>query len=426
MANNYYGNRGNGSSLRHYRTKGSRNGYSKNPNYKVVGQKAAGKLVNGRYVYDDGGTRNNWQQQANAHRAINEVGQKTATGQISGFTGWHNASLNAPGIINDAAKQHAGVNNGAIGYDHSYANAVAKNNKNTPEYKEAMRKKVQELSEQGAKRNSGVAEFQKRMALQEQAERSRGRYRPLASPNYEQQEYARQQKTLKGRLDLAKRKANVAMVNAKKKIQKKFSKDDAQQKGPATKAMTTGTTLYSNGPGGPITYSYSSGHGYTPSANGGLIGHLTANMLNTHAPTSNVHAIGGAKPQGSGKAKRYMKGVVKRKSGVGSKKDWQQQAASAQANAMAANRVNSGQSQAANVQENKKGFLGILKDKRKTYQMSNKNNKIIGDYVSKKKTESKLTAAEQRRKDEKQAKKLVKKGQKKLNKLLSYMNKKTK
>lgn len=57
MANNYYGNRGNGSSLRHYRTKGSRNGYSKNPNYRPTGQRATGRLVNGRYVYDTAGSK---------------------------------------------------------------------------------------------------------------------------------------------------------------------------------------------------------------------------------------------------------------------------------------------------------------------------------------------------------------------------------
>lgn len=52
MGKIYYGDRAPGGSLKHYRTKGSRNGYSKNPNYKVVGQRAKGKWVNGRYVYD--------------------------------------------------------------------------------------------------------------------------------------------------------------------------------------------------------------------------------------------------------------------------------------------------------------------------------------------------------------------------------------
>lgn len=52
MSKIYYGDRAPGGSLKHYRTKGSRNGYSKNPNYKVVGQRAKGKWVNGRYVYD--------------------------------------------------------------------------------------------------------------------------------------------------------------------------------------------------------------------------------------------------------------------------------------------------------------------------------------------------------------------------------------
>lgn len=35
----------------HYRTKGSKNGYSKNPNYRPVGQQAKGQFVNGKYVY---------------------------------------------------------------------------------------------------------------------------------------------------------------------------------------------------------------------------------------------------------------------------------------------------------------------------------------------------------------------------------------
>lgn len=52
MANNYYGNRGQGAKLRHYRTKGSKNGVSKDPNYRPVGEKAVGRIINGRYVYE--------------------------------------------------------------------------------------------------------------------------------------------------------------------------------------------------------------------------------------------------------------------------------------------------------------------------------------------------------------------------------------
>lgn len=52
MAKSYKGVNLNGDALMHYRTKGSRNGYSKNPNYRAVGQRATGRLVNGRYVYD--------------------------------------------------------------------------------------------------------------------------------------------------------------------------------------------------------------------------------------------------------------------------------------------------------------------------------------------------------------------------------------
>lgn len=95
MSKIYYGDRASGGSLKHYRTKGSRNGYSKNPNYKVVGQRAKGRLVNGRYVYDnpylssygklkkagvneavrsiDNGAKNNWQQQANETSATNRM-----------------------------------------------------------------------------------------------------------------------------------------------------------------------------------------------------------------------------------------------------------------------------------------------------------------------------------------------------------------
>lgn len=40
-----------GGELYHYRTFGSRNGYSKDPNYRPKGKKAVGKLVNGKYVY---------------------------------------------------------------------------------------------------------------------------------------------------------------------------------------------------------------------------------------------------------------------------------------------------------------------------------------------------------------------------------------
>lgn len=105
MTNNYYGNRGNGSSLRHYRTKGSRNGYSKDPNYRPVGQQAQGKIINGRYVYDNPtaqnrrlspqarengiqsmqkGYKNNWQQQGNYARAGGEAINRAVAGQTRG------------------------------------------------------------------------------------------------------------------------------------------------------------------------------------------------------------------------------------------------------------------------------------------------------------------------------------------------------
>lgn len=67
--------------LMHGRTKGSRNGISTTKGYTAVGQKAKGKLINGKYVYDDPsmmlGTNqtnnsSNWQQAANATRAEQE------------------------------------------------------------------------------------------------------------------------------------------------------------------------------------------------------------------------------------------------------------------------------------------------------------------------------------------------------------------
>lgn len=98
---NYYGTNSNGRTLMHYRTKGSRNGYSKDPNYRPVGQQAQGKIVNGRYVYDTPNTisgrglangiqsmqkgyRNNWQQQGNYARAGGEAINRAVAGQTRG------------------------------------------------------------------------------------------------------------------------------------------------------------------------------------------------------------------------------------------------------------------------------------------------------------------------------------------------------
>jgi hypothetical protein len=54
--------------LMHYRTKGSRNGISTTKGYNAVGQRAKGRWINGRYVYEDG-SQNNWQQLGDAHRS---------------------------------------------------------------------------------------------------------------------------------------------------------------------------------------------------------------------------------------------------------------------------------------------------------------------------------------------------------------------
>ena len=125
---NYYGTNLNGRALMHYRTKGSRNGYSKDPNYRPIGQQAQGRIINGRYVYDNPsaqrggpsthgvnideaisrvqseirnrrlspqarengiqsmqkGYKNNWQQQGNYARAGGEAINRAVAGQTRG------------------------------------------------------------------------------------------------------------------------------------------------------------------------------------------------------------------------------------------------------------------------------------------------------------------------------------------------------
>jgi len=119
--------------LMHYRTKGSKNGISTTKGYTAVGQKAKGRWVNGRYVYELGaqdsyrpqavnsrngryaddeysknleynskkngfsknprpsanlkGTLNNWQQQGNTYRAANEAWERFGSGKSRGITG---------------------------------------------------------------------------------------------------------------------------------------------------------------------------------------------------------------------------------------------------------------------------------------------------------------------------------------------------
>ena len=117
MANNkVYGNY-----LMHGRTKGSRNGISTTKGYRAVGQRAKGRIVNGRYVYDyqspgdymqsmanaearakraaeeralknkigfksDYGAKNNWQQRGNEHRAANELVRDYYNKKIGDYT----------------------------------------------------------------------------------------------------------------------------------------------------------------------------------------------------------------------------------------------------------------------------------------------------------------------------------------------------
>ena len=143
MAKTYKGMNLNGEALMHYRTKGSRNGYSKNSNYRPVGQRATGRLVNGRYVYDDpylssygklqkagvneavrsidNGAKNNWQQQANetsaTNRMLNEHIQKRTT------------TVNMPNnnTTHKAMQKHNIFTKGWDGaVDNSYANASAR------------------------------------------------------------------------------------------------------------------------------------------------------------------------------------------------------------------------------------------------------------------------------------------------------------
>ena len=132
---NYYGNRGNGSSLRHYRTKGSRNGYSKDPNYNPVGQKATGRIVNGRYVYDADyeqarnqatvgaaraqvlGKMNNWQQQSNLHRSTDEAANRYVTGRSRDVMAYNESNA-----TKNADKKYVDPNSGWK-FDYSYRNA---------------------------------------------------------------------------------------------------------------------------------------------------------------------------------------------------------------------------------------------------------------------------------------------------------------
>jgi hypothetical protein len=53
MANDYWAYLREENELKHYRTPGSKNGYTKDPNYIPVGQKAVGQVINGKYIYDD-------------------------------------------------------------------------------------------------------------------------------------------------------------------------------------------------------------------------------------------------------------------------------------------------------------------------------------------------------------------------------------
>ena len=46
-----------GGSLMHYRTPGSKNGISNTPGYRAIGQRAKGRLIDGRYVYDVANSR---------------------------------------------------------------------------------------------------------------------------------------------------------------------------------------------------------------------------------------------------------------------------------------------------------------------------------------------------------------------------------
>lgn len=148
MSKIYYGDRASGGSLKHYRTKGSRNGYSKNPNYKVVGQKAKGRWVNGRYVYD------------------NPAG--TSKGFLSGYNQYHSVNTNKPsGMEGDprfTVKPQARPNSGrpdprgnnlpsGMGHDPRYTNPKEPVKPTGANAKLTMKGRVKKLSDKGAQNN---------------------------------------------------------------------------------------------------------------------------------------------------------------------------------------------------------------------------------------------------------------------------------
>lgn len=167
---NYYGTNSNGRTLMHYRTKGSRNGYSKDPNYRPVGQQAQGKIINGRYVYDNPtaqrggpsthgvntdeaisrisgeirnrrlspqarengiqsmqkGYRNNWQQQGNYARAGGEAINRAVAGQTRGVRMKINSAQENQAIAGMTAKARRDLSKaGAKNNWQQQANATA-------------------------------------------------------------------------------------------------------------------------------------------------------------------------------------------------------------------------------------------------------------------------------------------------------------
>ena len=299
---NYYGNRGNGSSLRHYRTKGSRNGYSKDPNYRPVGQQAQGKIVNGRYVYDSpspsssiqNGAKNNWQQRANEERQMYESANRMHSGKsraanvnVMGYNFAVNKNGTRAELNNDKtigtninsvhnaqtererserarkmAKSSSAMKMTAAGYQ-PYRNGMAH-----PAYSEVgsanmrIAEKVAKQKASARMQAQGAANNWQQRANQDSSfgRHDEWQWSPKKpginavtnstasySPSAIQEGYtARKTGTIEGKVDMAKRALNVAKVNAKKNIKKTAKKAYDNTSKAASKVVNKGKETVNN------------------------------------------------------------------------------------------------------------------------------------------------------------------------------------
>lgn len=137
--------------LMHYRTKGSKNGYSKSKYYTPVGQKAKGRWVNGKYVYDatTKGAKNDWQQSGNWQSQYSRSVQGIKTGQIGARAYQSTPSW---GVVTEGRN--------AYGTDNSYKNALAKNDAkkiSSEGSKNAWQQQANYQKEKDRKRNDAIA-----------------------------------------------------------------------------------------------------------------------------------------------------------------------------------------------------------------------------------------------------------------------------